>query len=33
MTQLSDLGGPRSVAACAAALEPLLRKALGFVSA
>jgi lipoyl(octanoyl) transferase len=33
MTQLADLGGPRSVAACAAALEPLLRKALGFVTA
>jgi lipoyl(octanoyl) transferase len=32
MTQLADLGGPRSVGACAAALEPLLRKALGFVS-
>jgi lipoyl(octanoyl) transferase len=33
MTQLADLGGPRSVAACAAALEPLLLRALGFVSA
>jgi lipoyl(octanoyl) transferase len=28
MTQLSELGGPRTVAACAAALEPHLRSAL-----
>jgi lipoyl(octanoyl) transferase len=28
MTQLSDLGGPRTVGACAAALEPHLRHAL-----
>ena len=31
MTQLADLGGPDSVAACAAALEPLIVRALGFV--
>jgi lipoyl(octanoyl) transferase len=31
MTRLADLGGPASVAAAAAALEPLLLKALGFV--
>lgn len=31
MTQLADLGGPASVAVCAAALEPLLLRALGFV--
>ena len=30
MTRLADLGGPDSVAACAAALEPLLLRALGF---
>jgi lipoyl(octanoyl) transferase len=29
MTRLADLGGPRSVAECAAALEPHLRGALG----
>jgi lipoyl(octanoyl) transferase len=28
MTQLSELGGPRNVATCAAALEPHLRRAL-----
>jgi lipoyl(octanoyl) transferase len=33
MTRLADLGGPASVAACAAALEPLLLKALGFGAA
>lgn len=33
MTRLADLGGPASVAACAAALEPLLVKALGFAAA
>jgi lipoyl(octanoyl) transferase len=31
MTRLADLGGPGSVAACAAALEPLIVRALGFV--
>jgi lipoyl(octanoyl) transferase len=31
MTRLADLGGPDSVAACAAALEPLIVRALGFV--
>jgi lipoyl(octanoyl) transferase len=30
MTRLADLGGPDSVAACAAALEPLIVRALGF---
>jgi lipoyl(octanoyl) transferase len=30
MTRLADLGGPDSVAACAAALEPLMLRALGF---
>ena len=30
MTRLLDLGGPDSVAACAAALEPLIVRALGF---
>jgi lipoyl(octanoyl) transferase len=33
MTRLADLGGPASVATCAAALEPLLLKALGFAAA
>lgn len=33
MTQLADLGGPASPAICAAALEPLLLKALGFAAA
>jgi lipoyl(octanoyl) transferase len=33
MTRLADHGGPASVAACAAALEPLLLKALGFDAA
>ena len=33
MTRLADLGGPASVAACAAALEPRLLKALGFAAA
>ena len=28
MTQLSELGGPRTVGACADALEPHLRRAL-----
>jgi lipoyl(octanoyl) transferase len=28
MTQLAELGGPRSVAGCAHALEPHLRRAL-----
>ena len=28
MTQLSELGGPRSVSECAGALEPHLRRAL-----
>jgi lipoyl(octanoyl) transferase len=32
MTQLSQLGGPASVAQAAAALEPHLRRALGFVA-
>jgi lipoyl(octanoyl) transferase len=32
MTRLADLGGPASVATCAAALEPLLLKALGFAA-
>ncbi len=31
MTRLSELGGPESVGAAAAALEPHLRRALGFV--
>ncbi|GAC1660248.1 MAG: lipoyl(octanoyl) transferase LipB [Steroidobacteraceae bacterium] len=30
MTRLADLGGPDSTAACAAALEPLIVRALGF---
>jgi lipoyl(octanoyl) transferase len=30
MTRLADLGGPDSVAVCAAALEPLIVRALGF---
>jgi lipoyl(octanoyl) transferase len=30
MTRLADLGGPDSVAECAAALEPLILRALGF---
>jgi lipoyl(octanoyl) transferase len=30
MTRLADLGGPDSVAECAAALEPLMLRALGF---
>ncbi len=33
MTRLADLGGPASVAVSAAALEPLLVKALGFAAA
>ncbi|HEY8052128.1 MAG: lipoyl(octanoyl) transferase LipB [Steroidobacterales bacterium] len=32
MTRLADLGGPDSVAACAAALEPLMVRALGLVT-